>query len=81
MDNVWACAKFGGPVTGLALGLTVFLDNWRSTIFTGANAEWFAIIAGLIIVVVLILLNRIVEVDGRNAYGPYKDEEEGGATA
>jgi len=81
MDNVWACAKFGGPVTGLALGLTVFLDNWRSTIFTGANAEWFAIIAGLIIVVILILLNRYVEVDGRNAYGPYKEEEEGGAPA
>jgi tetrahydromethanopterin S-methyltransferase subunit E len=81
MDNVWACAKFGGPVTGLALGLTVFLDNWRSTIFTGDNAEWFAIIAGLIIVVILILLNRYVEVDGRNAYGPYKEEEEGGAPA
>jgi tetrahydromethanopterin S-methyltransferase subunit E len=81
IDNAWACAKFGGPVTGLALGLTVFLDNWRSTIFTGANAEWFSIIAGLIIVVILILLNRYVEIDGRNAFGPYKEEVEGGAAA
>ena len=77
IDNVWACAKFGGPVTGLALGWTVFLDNWRSTIFTGANAQWFSIIAGLIIVLILILANRLVEVDGRKAYGPYKEEEGG----
>jgi tetrahydromethanopterin S-methyltransferase subunit E len=73
MDNVWACAKFGGPVTGLALGWTVFFDNWRSTVFEGVNA----IIAGLIIVLILILANRLVEVKARKAYGPYKDEEGG----
>ncbi len=73
MDNVWACAKFGGPVTGLALGLTVFFDNWRSTVFSGMNA----VIAGLIIVLILILANRLVEVQARKAYGPYKDEEGG----
>lgn len=73
MDNVWACAKFGGPVTGLALGWTVFFDNWRSTVFNG----WNAVIAGLIIVLILILANRLVEVQGRKAYGPYKDEEGG----
>ena len=76
IDNVWACAKFGGPVTGLALGLTVFLDNWRSTVFSGINA----VIAGLIIVLILILANRLVEVQARKAYGPFKDEE-GGAEA
>ncbi|MCD4810750.1 MAG: tetrahydromethanopterin S-methyltransferase subunit E [Methanosarcinales archaeon] len=76
MDNVWACAKFGGPVTGLALGGTVFFDNWRSTVFSGMNA----VIAGLIIVLILILANRLVEVQGRKAYGPFKDEE-GGAEA
>lgn len=73
MDNVWACAKFGGPVTGLALGWTVFFDNWRSTVFSGMNA----VIAGLIIVLILILANRLVEVQARKAYGPYKDEEGG----
>jgi len=76
MDNVWACAKFGGPVTGLALGGTVFFDNWRSTVFSGMNA----VIAGLIIVLILILANRLVEVKARKAYGPYKDED-GGAEA
>ncbi len=76
IDNVWACAKFGGPVTGLALGFTVFFDNWRSTVFSGMNA----VIAGLIIVLILILANRLVEVQGRKAYGPFKDEE-GGAEA
>jgi len=76
IDNVWACAKFGGPVTGLALGFTVFFDNWRSTVFSGMNA----IIAGLIIVLILILANRLVEVQARKAYGPFKDEE-GGAEA
>ncbi len=73
IDNVWACAKFGGPVTGLALGFTVFFDNWRSTVFSGVNA----VIAGLIIVLILILANRLVEVQGRKAYGPFKDEEGG----
>jgi len=71
IDNVWACAKFGGPLTGLALGMTVFLDNWRTTVFEGMNT----IIAGLIIVLILILANRMVEVKARKAYGPYKDED------
>ncbi len=77
MDNVWACAKFGGPVTGLALGFTVFFDNWRSTVFSGVNA----VIAGLIIVLILILANRLVEVQARKAYGPFKDEDGGAETA
>lgn len=76
MDNVWACAKFGGPVTGLALGGTVFFDNWRSTVFEG----WTAVLAGMIIVVILIFANRLVEVRARNAYGPFKDDD-GGAEA
>lgn len=76
IDNVWACAKFGGPVTGLALGGTVFFDNWRSTVFEG----WIAVLAGLIIVVILIFANRLVEVRARNAYGPFKDDD-GGAEA
>ena len=76
IDNVWACAKFGGPVTGLALGGTVFFDNWRSTVFEG----WTAVLAGLIIVVILIFANRLVEVQGRKAYGPFKDDD-GGAEA
>jgi tetrahydromethanopterin S-methyltransferase subunit E len=83
IDNVWACAKFGGPLTGLALGLTVFLDNWRSTIFSGMDpvpGSINAIITGVIIVLILILANRLVEVKARKAYGPYK-EETGGVAA
>jgi tetrahydromethanopterin S-methyltransferase subunit E len=42
----------------------------------GANIGWLAIVAGLIIVFVLILWNRILEVSARNQYGPYKEDEE-----
>jgi tetrahydromethanopterin S-methyltransferase subunit E len=64
-------------LTGLALGLTVFLDNWRSTIFSDmapVPGSINAIITGVIIVLILILANRLVEVKARKAYGPYKEE-------
>lgn len=71
IDNVWFCAKFGGPATGIALGLTVLLTNWPTTII---GYEWNAIIVGFAIVLIMIILHRIVEVNIRNTYGPYKDE-------
>jgi tetrahydromethanopterin S-methyltransferase subunit E len=33
LDNVWFCAKFGGPATGIGLGLTVFFSSWPTTIW------------------------------------------------
>lgn len=70
IDNVWFCAKFGGPATGIGLGLTVVLSNWPTTVI-GYN--WTAVLVGFGIVVLMAIIHRIVEVNIRNAYGPYKD--------
>ena len=72
IDNVWFCAKFGGPATGIGLGLTVFLSSWPTNIF---GYTWTAIIVGIIIVAVMAVMNRLVEVQVKNAYGPYKEEK------
>ena len=72
IDNVWFCAKFGGPATGIALGLTVFFSSWPTTIF---GYTWKAIGVGVLIVVVLIIMNRLIELNVRHAYGPYKEEK------
>lgn len=69
MDNAWFCSKFGGPVTGVAFGLVVFLDNWRSTAFEG----WTAVVVGLVIVSLLIIYNRRLELYARKTYGPYPE--------
>jgi len=72
IDNVWFCAKFGGPATGIALGLTVFFSSWPTTIW---GYTWTAIGVGILIAVVLIVLNRLMEIQVKNAYGPYKEEK------
>jgi len=72
IDNVWFCAKFGGPATGIALGLTVFFSSWPTTLF---GYTWKAIGLGVLVVIVLILMNRLIELNVRNAYGPYKEEK------
>ncbi len=69
MDNAWFCSKFGGPVTGVAFGMVVFLDNWRSTAFSG----WTAVVVGVVIVLVLVLYNRKVETYARKKYGPFPE--------
>ena len=77
LDNVWFCAKFGGPVTGFAFGLIVLLDNWRTTVFhPAAGLGWYSIGVGILMVLILIYLNRRLEVYARNRYGPYKSPEE-----
>jgi tetrahydromethanopterin S-methyltransferase subunit E len=72
IDNVWFCAKFGGPATGIGFGLTVFLTFWPVIIF---GYVWNTIITGFIIVVVMVILNRLLEVQMKNQYGPYKEEK------
>lgn len=79
MDNSWFCAKFGGPVTGIAFGMTVFLSTWLTTVFDvtkGTVAVWQSIIAGVVMVAILTIYNRKMEVDARKMFGPYKNVEE-----
>lgn len=73
IDNVWFCAKFGGPATGIGLGLTVFFSSWPTNIF---GYTWTAIIVGIIIVAVMIIANRLLEYQVKNTYGPYKEDKE-----
>jgi tetrahydromethanopterin S-methyltransferase subunit E len=73
IDNVWFCARFGGPATGMAFGLTVFLDNWRTTIFDPATQGWLAIATGVVIVILFNVYNRILEIRSKKRYGPYPE--------
>jgi tetrahydromethanopterin S-methyltransferase subunit E len=79
IDNSWFCAKFGGPVTGLAFGMTVFLSGWVTAVFNPAlslTMGWLSVTAGVILVLLMIIWNRKIEVAARKAFGPYKEEEE-----
>ncbi|WP_292463236.1 tetrahydromethanopterin S-methyltransferase subunit E [Methanolobus sp.] len=79
IDNSWFCAKFGGPATGIAFGMVVFLSGWITAVFDPSINEslgWESIIAGVVIVLLLAIWNRKIEVAARNAYGPYKKDEE-----
>jgi tetrahydromethanopterin S-methyltransferase subunit E len=79
IDNSWFCAKFGGPATGIAFGMVVFLSGWITVVFDPSINEslgWESIIAGVVIVILLAIWNRKIEVAARNAYGPYKKDEE-----
>ena len=78
IDNSWFCAKFGGPVTGIAFGMTVFLSGWVTTVFNPAisiTMGWLSVVAGVILVLIMIIWNRKIEVAARAAYGPYKEDE------
>jgi tetrahydromethanopterin S-methyltransferase subunit E len=72
IDNVWFCAKFGGPATGIALGLTVFFSSWPTTIW---GYTWTAMGIGVLVVAVMTIMNRLLEIQVKNAYGPYKEEK------
>jgi tetrahydromethanopterin S-methyltransferase subunit E len=74
IDIAGSCVKHGGPLTGLGLGLTVFVDLWRHIIFIEYLNGWGAMVAGLLIVVVWVIGNRIMEIWARKTYGPYKKE-------
>jgi tetrahydromethanopterin S-methyltransferase subunit E len=81
-DNSWFCAKFGGPVTGIAFGMTVFLGSWITTIFDPLRGlGWLSVITGVIIVLILIIWNWKIEVRARNAFGPYKEDKNEEETA
>lgn len=71
IDNAWFCAKFGGPCTGLGFGLTVFLDNWRTTVFDPVTQATYAIAMGVIFIIIMNVYNFYMEVSARRKYGPY----------
>jgi len=71
IDNAWFCAKFGGPCTGLGFGLTVFLDNWRTTVFDPVTQAAYAIAMGVIFVILMNTYNLYLEISARRKYGPY----------
>lgn len=70
MDVVYFCAKFGGPVTGFAFGLIVFLSFWITIVFGLVGG----VIAGLVIIILLIIINNRLEVFARTKYGPYLED-------
>lgn len=76
MDIAGYCVKHGGPLTGLGLGLTVFVDLWRHIIFIEYLNGWGAMIAGFLIVLIWIVGNRVLEIWARKSYGPYKKAED-----
>lgn len=71
IDNAWFCAKLGGPFTGLAFGLVVFLDSWRTTVFDPVTQSGLAIGMGLFFVILMNIYNYYVETSMRRKYGPY----------
>lgn len=70
MDVVYFCAKYGGPVTGFAFGLIVFLSFWITIVFGLVGG----VIAGLVILILLIIINNRIEVFARTKYGPYLED-------
>jgi tetrahydromethanopterin S-methyltransferase subunit E len=73
IDNAWFCTKFGGPATGMGFGLTVFLDNWRTTVFDPVTQASFAIAMGIFFIIVMVIYNNYIEKSLRRKYGPYPE--------
>lgn len=69
IDIANICSRFGGPITGFAFGLIVFLSFWITIVFGPVGG----IFAGIVIILILILLNGRIESFARNTYGPYRE--------
>ncbi|TAJ45226.1 tetrahydromethanopterin S-methyltransferase subunit E [Methanofollis fontis] len=76
LDNGWFTGKLGGPASGVCFGLIVFLELWRTVLFEEIAGGWGAIIAGVLIILVFMIIDRYVEVWARKNYGPYVKAEE-----
>jgi tetrahydromethanopterin S-methyltransferase subunit E len=55
----------------LGFGLTVFLDNWRTTVFDPVTQAAYAIAMGVIFVIIMNTYNLYLEISARRKYGPY----------
>jgi tetrahydromethanopterin S-methyltransferase subunit E len=76
IDVAGYCVKHGAPLTGFGLGITVFSDSWREILFTQYWNGWGAMVAGLLLVLIWVIANRILEMWTRKTYGPYKAAED-----
>ncbi|MBP2146497.1 tetrahydromethanopterin S-methyltransferase subunit E [Methanofollis sp. W23] len=74
LDNGWFTAKLAGPASGLCFGLIVFFELWRTVLFESVAAGWGAIIAGVVIILIFMIIDRYIEVWARKNYGPYQPE-------
>ncbi len=77
LDVVNFCAKYGGPVTGLAFGTIVFFSFWSTVVggivAPGNTALTIGTAILFVILILLIIINNRIEVFARNKYGPYKE--------
>ncbi|QYZ79054.1 tetrahydromethanopterin S-methyltransferase subunit E [Methanofollis formosanus] len=74
LDNGWFTAKLAGPASGVCFGLIVFLEIWRTVLFEEVASGWGAIIAGVVIILIFMIIDRYIEVWARKNYGPYQAE-------
>jgi hypothetical protein len=70
IDNGWFTAKIGGSASGICFGLIVFLELWRTVLFESIN-PWYAIIAGIVMILAFTVINLWIEGWARKTYGPY----------
>lgn len=75
LDNGWFTSKLGGPASGVCFGLIVFLELWRTILFEPIAAGWGAIVAGVILILIFMVIDRYVETWARTSFGPYKEAE------
>lgn len=75
IDNGWFTSKLGGPASGVCFGLIVFLELWRTVLFEEFSNGWGAIIAGIILILIFMVIDRYVETWARTNFGPYTEAE------
>lgn len=71
MDVAYFCAKYGGPLSGLTYGMIILLDNLRLFVGNVLGNVVVNVAIGIATVVVLMLINRYLEVWARRKFGPY----------
>jgi len=76
LDNGWFTSKLAGPASGICFGLIVFLELWRTVLFESIAGGWGAVIAGVVLILIFMVIDRYVESWARNTYGPYTSTEE-----
>ena len=60
---------------GVCFGLIVFLELWRTIFFEEFAGGWGAVIAGIILILIFMIVDRYIEVWARKTYGPYTEEK------
>jgi tetrahydromethanopterin S-methyltransferase subunit E len=75
IDNGWFTAKIGGSASGICFGLIVFLELWRTVLFESIN-PWYAIVVGILMILIFTVVDRYIEVWARKNYGPYTEAKE-----